>query len=78
MLRAVLAFIAFRPLCASGVYVLNDLLDLDADRQHETKKRRAAGLGDLPLSAGLGLVPALFGLGAITAAFLPWSLLRWC
>jgi 4-hydroxybenzoate polyprenyltransferase len=72
VLKAVLAFIAFS-LCASGVYVLNDVLDLEADRQHETKKRRPLASGDLPLSAGLCMIPALFGLGAVTAAFLPWS-----
>jgi 4-hydroxybenzoate polyprenyltransferase len=70
--RAVLAFIAFS-LCASGVYVLNDVLDLEADRQHETKKRRPLASGDLPLGAGLALIPVLFGLTAVTAAFLSWS-----
>jgi phosphoserine phosphatase len=33
------AFVAFC-FCASGVYVLNDLLDLDADRHHPTKRER--------------------------------------
>jgi 4-hydroxybenzoate polyprenyltransferase len=72
VVRALLAFAAFS-LCASGVYVLNDVLDLESDRQHETKKLRPLASGDLPLSAGLGLIPALFGLGAVTAAFLPWD-----
>lgn len=31
--RLLLAFVAFS-LCASAVYVANDLLDLDSDRQH--------------------------------------------
>ena len=36
---ALLAFAAFS-LCASGVYLLNDLLDLDADRRHPRKRHR--------------------------------------
>jgi 4-hydroxybenzoate polyprenyltransferase len=72
VVRALLAFVAFS-LCASGVYVLNDVLDLESDRQHETKKLRPLASGDLPLSAGLVLIPALFGLGALTTVFLPWG-----
>ncbi len=71
-MHAILAFIAFS-LCASGVYVLNDVLDLEADRQHESKKRRPLASGAVPLWAGLALIPALFGLGAVIAAFLPWG-----
>src|SRR5688572_16643700 len=37
VLMAVIAFLAFG-LCASGVYVLNDLLDLPSDRQHPRKR----------------------------------------
>jgi 4-hydroxybenzoate polyprenyltransferase/phosphoserine phosphatase len=56
---AVLTFIAFS-LCASGVYVLNDLLDLDADRRHPAKSRRPLACGDLSIaSAALLLVVLL-------------------
>jgi 4-hydroxybenzoate polyprenyltransferase len=72
VMKAVMGFIAFS-LCASGVYVLNDVLDLEADRQHERKKRRPLASGDLPVSAGLVMIPVLFGLGAVAAAFLPAS-----
>lgn len=57
----VLAFAAFC-LCSSGVYVLNDLLDLPADRAHPRKRRRPFAAGTLPLSHGLvmaGLSPLL-------------------
>ena len=70
---AILAFVAFS-LCASGVYVLNDLLDLEADRQHGSKQYRALASGQLPLSAGLLMVPAALVLSAITACFLPGDL----
>ena len=37
LLQAALAYLAFG-LCASSVYLLNDLLDLPADRQHPRKR----------------------------------------
>lgn len=50
----ILAFFAFS-LCSSGVYVLNDLLDLPADRAHPRKRSRPFAAGDLPLAHGLAL-----------------------
>jgi 4-hydroxybenzoate polyprenyltransferase/phosphoserine phosphatase len=49
-----LGFVAYC-LCASSVYIFNDLLDLQADRAHPHKKRRpvAAGLVSIPLAIGL-------------------------
>lgn len=58
LLKAVLAFIAFC-CCASGVYVLNDLLDLPSDRHHPTKKNRAFASGRLALPVGFVLAPFL-------------------
>lgn len=55
---AVLAFFAFG-LCASGVYVLNDLLDLPSDRQHPRKRFRPFASGRLPLLHGLFAAPTL-------------------
>lgn len=58
-----LAFIAFG-LCASATYLLNDLLDLPADRLHHVKRHR-------PLAAGtLGILQAvLLGLLMMGLAF---------
>lgn len=47
-------------LCASGVYLLNDLLDLEADRRHPRKKSRPCASGVFPLSNALTLAPLLF------------------
>jgi len=47
-------------LCASGVYVLNDLLDLESDRQHPRKRKRPCASGELPIRAALMLLPVLF------------------
>lgn len=46
--------------CASGVYLLNDLLDLESDRQHPRKRKRPAASGELPLVWGLMMVPLFF------------------
>lgn len=56
------AFVALY-LCAAGGYVLNDLLDLDADRRHPTKRLRPFAAGDLPLALGPGLGAALVAAG---------------
>ncbi|MBU2741632.1 UbiA family prenyltransferase [Acidithiobacillus albertensis] len=53
-----LAFIAFS-LCASSVYMLNDLLDLPADRLHPRKRKRPFASGELPIAQGMFLIPLL-------------------
>lgn len=55
---AILAFFAFG-LCASGVYVINDLLDLPSDRQHPRKRERPFARGRLPLLQGFLVGPML-------------------
>lgn len=67
--RALLAFVAFS-LCASSVYVLNDLLDLESDRRHPTKRRRPFAAGDIALPVGLALAPVLLVSGFALAALL--------
>ena len=70
---AFLAFLAFG-LCASGHYFLNDLLDLDADRAHRTKRRRPLASGDLPILYGpLGAILLPIAGLALAIAFLPWK-----
>lgn len=63
---AALAFICFS-LVASGVYLLNDLLDLAADRAHARTRLRPLASGALPLAAGSVLAPALAALGLLLA-----------
>lgn len=45
-------FIAFS-LIASATYIFNDLLDLDSDRDHPTKRNRPFAAGRLPILQGL-------------------------
>ncbi len=59
---ALLAFAAFC-CCASAIYVLNDLLDIETDRRHATKRRRPFAAGQLSPGVGLALSPALCLLG---------------
>ncbi len=67
--QALLGFVAFS-LCASSVYVLNDLLDLDSDRRHPTKRKRPFAAGDLSVRTGALLAPVLLAAGAALAVWL--------
>lgn len=55
---ALVAFLSFS-LVASSVYLVNDLLDLDADRLHPDNRRRPFAAGTLPLSFGFVASPVL-------------------
>jgi 4-hydroxybenzoate polyprenyltransferase len=68
--NALLAFVAFS-LCASSVYVVNDLLDLAADRRHGSKRKRPFAAGELALTTGLLLGPACLVAGLLVASMLP-------
>ncbi|WP_321796387.1 UbiA family prenyltransferase [Caballeronia sp. J97] len=69
---ALLSFLAFG-LCASSVYLLNDLLDLEDDRHHPVKRKRPLAAGTLPLLSGITLCPVLLAAAfAIALTFLPW------
>jgi len=65
-LAALLAFVSFS-LVASSVYVINDLLDLAADRSHPRKRNRPFASGAIPLGHGTIMAPALFIAGAMIA-----------
>lgn len=63
---AVLAFLAFG-LCASSVYIFNDLLDLSADRAHPRKSRRPFAAGLLSARSGVLVAVALILLATCVA-----------
>jgi 4-hydroxybenzoate polyprenyltransferase len=70
---ALVAFFAFG-LLASSAYLLNDLLDLENDRHHPTKRKRPLASGELPLGWGLALAPVLFvSAFVLSVLFLPWK-----
>jgi 4-hydroxybenzoate polyprenyltransferase len=63
---ALLAFIWFS-LCASGTYLINDLLDLDADRSHARKRTRPLASGNLPPAHGLVAAALLIAVAFVGA-----------
>lgn len=65
-LVSLMAFICFS-LVASSVYVLNDLLDLAADRAHPRKKARPFASGSVPIAHGTWMASGLLLLGAVVA-----------
>lgn len=71
IMQALMAFGSFS-LCASSVYLLNDLLDLAPDRQHRTKKERPFAAGRLPILAGVsGMIVLLIMAFAIASRLAP-------
>ncbi len=58
ILQAALAFLFFS-LAASSVYLVNDLMDLEADRRHPRKKQRPFATGQLPVMPALLTAAAL-------------------
>ena len=75
---ALLAFCCFS-LAASATYIVNDLLDIEADRRHPHKRLRPFASGDLSAFAGLcmvgaSLLLALSGARLLPAAFYGWLL----
>jgi 4-hydroxybenzoate polyprenyltransferase len=63
---AIWTFLAFS-LCASSIYVANDLLDIQADRAHPRKRLRPFASGELSVPVGLVLSVGLFLLSLTVA-----------
>ncbi|WP_170765206.1 UbiA family prenyltransferase [Ruegeria lacuscaerulensis] len=73
-LLSLLAFVCFN-LVASSVYVLNDLLDLAADRAHPYKKNRPFASGSIPIAHGTWMAAGLLILGGMLAISISLSFL---
>jgi 4-hydroxybenzoate polyprenyltransferase len=50
--KSIEAFLAFS-LCASGTYIANDLLDLEEDRLHSSKRQRPLACGECSIPVGI-------------------------
>jgi 4-hydroxybenzoate polyprenyltransferase len=68
--KAFLAFLSFG-LCASSVYLINDLIDLPLDRRHPHKRNRPFAAGELPLLWGMTSAPVLLGSALLVGLLLP-------
>ncbi len=55
-------------LLSSGVYLFNDLLDIESDRIHPLKRHRPLASGALPVPVGIAACVSL-SVGALAAAF---------
>lgn len=67
--QSLAAFVTFC-LCASAVYLFNDLLDLSGDRTHPRKRFRPLAAGDFPIASGTVLAVILMLVSLGIAAFL--------
>ncbi|MDI1302843.1 MAG: UbiA family prenyltransferase [bacterium] len=73
LLQGLLAFLLFG-LCASSVYLLNDLLDLADDRHHQSKRHRPFAAGRLSIKSGVTVFPLLLVAAFAGASLLlPWE-----
>ena len=66
----VLAFIAMS-LLASATYIINDMLDLQADRQNATKSKRVLASGAVPIERGVKTIGVLVLLLLLITLMLP-------
>lgn len=67
-LKTGIGFILFG-ICASGLYILNDVLDLHSDRGHPWKRRRPFAAGEISIAEGLAM-SVLFLAGSLMCAFI--------
>jgi len=62
-------------LCASAIYVANDMLDIHADRQHPRKRHRPFAAGELSIPAGAVMSVSLTAMAlGVAVAGVSWSL----
>lgn len=70
MTVAVLAFCV----ASAGIYLVNDVVDVTADRAHATKRRRPIASGELSTRAALTAAAALLPSALIISALLNWQM----
>jgi len=76
LLTALVAFACFS-LTASAAYIVNDLLDIEADRRHPQKRHRPIASGDLDALTGVVIAATFLALAFVGARFLPIGFFGW-
>jgi len=69
MFDAIIAWFAFG-LCASSIYLFNDLVDIKNDRQHKTKRMRPFASGELSALIGIIYIPILLIMSFLISFYL--------
>ncbi len=68
----IIAFFSFS-LCASAVYILNDLVDIENDREHSIKRFRPLAAGNFSIIQAFILIPLLLIAAFALAMFVSWE-----
>ncbi|UZF90505.1 UbiA family prenyltransferase [Bosea sp. NBC_00550] len=68
--HGLIAFVAFS-LIASAIYLLNDIMDVEADRHHPTKCKRPLAAGEITQTQAYAAVPVLLVAAFSTVMFVP-------
>lgn len=71
--NAVITFIAFC-LLASGVYIFNDVFDLETDRVHPIKRKRPLASGVVSIKEGISIAILLITFSLLTVSFVKVSI----
>ncbi len=71
LLQSAMAFLSLS-FCASATYLINDLLDIEADRRHPRKRLRPFAAGDLSPVAGVVVILGFFAIALLLAVLLPY------
>jgi decaprenyl-phosphate phosphoribosyltransferase len=72
--QMLIALVAFT-VAASGIYLVNDALDVKADRAHATKRLRPVASGELSIRAAWTAAALLLPAALVISALLTWQLL---
>lgn len=76
VINAVIAFFSFS-LAASSTYIINDLLDIEADRRHRRKRLRPFAAGDLSAIQGFAMAAVFLALAVAGAMLIPRGFTLW-
>jgi 4-hydroxybenzoate polyprenyltransferase len=74
LLYSFIAFVAFS-ISASGMYILNDYMDIEEDRNHPSKKYRPLASEAVSIRTAFILILSLVVLGGFVMALLEWKAL---
>ena len=73
---AIAAFFCFS-FMASANYLVNDMLDIESDRRHPSKRLRPFASGDLPVAVGIAMVLVLIACSVAILPLLPAGFAFW-